>query len=369
MKQIEPAHFPWKDFRRYTYPLGLELGGCAFLSGMTASTYDAKLDRVVAPGTLREQTATVIEKIRSVLQAGGYGPADVVSIVQYVPEAALDRLAQFDEMLRESGFAAAARHVVPVARLLRRDALVEIEVVACRRAERSGDLLRIVSTDGDAPIAFGGHATGTIDAQLERLAHSLAASGSDWSRLARCRVFVPGDDARALDRAVDAIRSRVPALPVVPAAGVPALPPEYDGAQLSIEWLAPEGADSLQAIASGLVRRAGNLLVATGLQCVEAEGIEEQARRLYGEIVPALLARHGIGMAQLVQTVEWLPRDALPGYRATAEIRRKCLAEPFPVASGLVCSALPAGAQLAVDLVAQLAPQFAAAAPATERAS
>jgi len=363
VKPIEPAQFPWKDFRRYTYPLGLDLGDCAFLSGMTASTYDAALDKVVAKGTLREQTSTVIEKIRAVLQAAGYGAGDVVSIVQYVPAAALGSLAEFDELLRAGGLGGAARHVVPVARLLRRDALLEIEAIAARRSGRTGEAVRIASSGGNA-LAFGGHAGGTIEAQIERLSGLLAASGSGWSQVARLRVFVASDAAAALDEAVDAIRSRVPVLPAVPAVGVPALPPGYDGAQLAIEWLTPprpgsrpqaDPSESLQAVASGLVRRAGPFLVATGLQAdAGAGGLREQARYLYGEAVPALLARHGAGMEHLVQTVEWLPLDALPEYRPTAEIRRSLLSEPFPVASGLVCSALPAGAKLAVDFVARV---------------
>lgn len=366
MKPIAPAQFPWKDFRRYTYPLGLDLGDCAFLSGMTASTFDAALDKVVAKGTLREQTSTVIEKVRSVLHAADYDANDVVSIVQYVPSAALDSLAEFEELLRASGLGDAPRHVVPVARLLRRDALVEIEVVAARGGERRGDSVRFLSCDGKAAIVFGGHASGAIGAQIERLTGALAASGSDWSQVARCRVFVAGDAAAGLDAAVDEIRARVPALPSVPAVGVPMLPPGYEGAQLAIEWLVPHedlhpgasqpgSAPALQPIASGIVRRVGPFLLATGLQAESvAGGIQSQARSLYGEVVPALLAAHGAGMERLVQTVEWLPSDALPEYRPTAEIRRSLLREPFPVASGLVCSALPANAKIAVDLVAHL---------------
>lgn len=372
MKPIEPGQFPWKDFRRYTYPLGLDLGACAFLSGMTASVFDATLGKVVAKGTIREQASLVTDKIGSVLRSAGYGFDDVVSIVQYVPAAALDSLDAIDDVLRGCGLAHASRHVVPVARLLRRDALLEIEVVAARRADRSRDLVRVLSKDGECIVACAGQAFGSIEAQVEAFDIALAATGSGWRDVARCRAFVPIRDASELEDSAAAIRARVPVLPIVPLVGVPALPPGYQDAQLTIEWVAPNDASSpaqsprsdpscdasLQAVSSGLVRRVGPFLVATGLQAdVPGNGIEAQARRLYGQIVPALLARYGVEMKHLVQTVEWLTQDALPDYRQTAEIRRGLLCEPFPVASGLVCSALPADARLAVDLVALVQPR------------
>ena len=50
MKPICPADFPWKDYKRYTYPLGLDLGPVSFLSGLTASTYDAATDQSASWG-------------------------------------------------------------------------------------------------------------------------------------------------------------------------------------------------------------------------------------------------------------------------------------------------------------------------------
>src|SRR5690606_20224221 len=119
-----------------------------------------------------------------------------------------------------------------------------------------------------------------------------------WRDVARCRAFVPIRDASELEDSAAAIRARVPVLPIVPLVGVPALPPGYQDAQLTIEWVAPNDASSpaqsprsdpscdasLQAVSSGLVRRVGPFLVATGLQAdVPGNGIEAQARRLYGQ--------------------------------------------------------------------------------------
>ena len=128
---IRPAHFPWLDYSRYAYSLGLTPGGITFLSGQTASGYDPAVGRVVVKGDLAEQACTAYAKVGAILQAAGLGAGDVVRIVEYLPGVALDDYADAerarDQFLQGHRCAVST---VAVERLLRPEALIEVEVVA-----------------------------------------------------------------------------------------------------------------------------------------------------------------------------------------------------------------------------------------------
>ena len=343
--------------------MGLDLGPLAFLSGHTANRYDASADKIVCDGDLKDQTATAIEKIRVILEAAGYAAADVVCIVQYVPPGAFGALPEIEALLHQGAMGHAPRHVVPVTRLLRRDALIELEVFAARSRHRAPrrNAMRLMSGEhgitvfGEAEASHAqAPAQGSLAEQVARIGALLREAGADWPQVARCRLLVATAEAAVLDEAARDLARLVPQVPTIPAVGVAAFPPGWGKAQLCVELAAhqPDLAPGFDASPRGLVRRAGPFLVATGLRADSGESIAQQAERLYGEIVPRLLESAGIGMEGIVQTVEWLTQDALAHYRQTGPIRRNALREPFPVSSGLVCSALPGGSKLAVDLLA-----------------
>jgi enamine deaminase RidA (YjgF/YER057c/UK114 family) len=297
-----------------------------------------------------------------ILEAAEYTPQDVVSVVQYVPPAAFVNLGEIDDLLRQNGLSHAPSHVVPVTRLLRRDALIEVEVIAARPQNRSEkpNAMRLICGQ-DSMTVFGelhsSRSEEPVEALIEQQVSSINAvldeARADWAHVVRCRLLVATEEHAALDKAAAHLARLVPQLPVVPAVGVAAFPSGWGKAQFSVELASghARGRDAAVA-ASGLVGRAGPFLVATGLLADKGEGITQQAERIYSEMVPRLLESANVAMANIVQTVEWLPVDALPDYRNTGPIRRKALREPFPVSSGLVCSALPGGAKLAVDLLA-----------------
>jgi enamine deaminase RidA (YjgF/YER057c/UK114 family) len=361
LKPITPNHYPWKDYRRYTYPLGLDLGGLAFLSGNTASSYDKATDKIVCAGDLKAQAATAIEKIRVVLEAAGYAPEDVVSVIQYMPSGAFAERSIVEELLRKIGMGQARRHVVPVTRLLRRDALVELEVVAARPCERSlqGSAMRIMSGRDALSVfgeAHGGLAEGSLEASLENevaaVSDLLDKASCDWSQVMRCHLLLATDQPAELDRAARHVVGLVPQLSNIPAIGVAALPTALGKARISLAIAGQLGAQSWPSASGSLVRRAGRFFIATGLRAATGEGITQQAEQIYCDMVPRLLESAGIALDGIVQTVEWLTLDALPEYKNTGPVRRNALREPFPVSSGLVCSALPGGAKLSVDLLA-----------------
>jgi enamine deaminase RidA (YjgF/YER057c/UK114 family) len=366
MKPICPSHFPWKDYKKYTYPLGLDLGSICFLSGTSASEYDAATEKIVARGDLPTQTKTALEKIGTILTAAGYSFADTVSLIQYVTPAAFEQLNELNPLFQGHGIDLSSIHVAPVDRLMRRDALIELELIAarpnaCKSVSRHPYVARVDCGD-DGLLFIGKIADGVVrqpvsEAIVEEVAAvsaALAAAGIGWSHVARCRLALASRESHDLDEAVTELRRVLPGLPVVPVVGVIALPAARR-AQLSVEICAeePGSQPELAAAGGGLVRRVGPLLIATGL-CSDDSGLDlvGQYERIFGAVIPELLTSEGMNMSGIIQTVEWVTADVLPSYRDTGAVRRKYLREPFPVASGLVCSALPAQRKIAVDIIA-----------------
>jgi enamine deaminase RidA (YjgF/YER057c/UK114 family) len=368
MKPICPTYYPWKDYKKYTYPLGLDLGSICFLSGTSASEYDAAAEKIVTRGDLRTQTETALEKIRAVLVAANYSLKDVVSLIQYVTPDAFENLCDLKRVFGRHGIACAAAHVVPVNRLMRRDALIELEVIAAKAGtrkyvSRAPDVIRVLS--GKSILLFPGATTGdgahgslneAVAAEVGCVAVVLKSANLTWSDVVRCRLVLMSEQSAEIDEAIVTVNRLVPDLPVVPAIGVAAAPRGARRAQLLVEISAPKVSGPstlLVAKGGGLVRQVGPFLIATGLQSDRSDlSLIGQVERIYSTIVPDLLKSVGIRTSGIVQTIEWITQDVLPDYRQTGAVRRKYLCEPFPVASGLACSALPAGRKISIDVVA-----------------
>jgi enamine deaminase RidA (YjgF/YER057c/UK114 family) len=361
MKAIVPTVFPWKDHTKYTYPLGLDIGGVAFLSGNSASEFDAAAGKIVVKGDLESQIETALAKIRAVLEADNLTLGDIVSIVQYVAPAAFNAIPSLRGILASRGLTGAVGHVVPVNRLMRREALIELEVVAANASQRN-----IVSQTPHAVGIFESESFvlfdesvgslpgegSSIESELRRVERLLLDLGLDWTNVARCRLMAATATAAHLDDAVSLVRDRDRDLPIMPTIGLSQLP--EGSAKISLEIGVPSpNAASARAWEGALVRQHGKFILATGLVSRDSElNLVEQVEQIYGVIVPELLASAGMAMEHIVQTVEWVKQAALPDYRQTGVTRRMLLREPFPVASGLVCSALPGDRKVSVDIIA-----------------
>ena len=135
---ITPAHFPWFDYSRYSFSLGLSLGpDRAALSGHSASVYDPERARIVVDGGMAEQTRTAYRKIGTILRAAGLGFEDVVRVVENVTITGIEHYAEAEAVRSEAfGSHRPAVNTVVVHRLLRPAALIEIEVTADRGSGR-----------------------------------------------------------------------------------------------------------------------------------------------------------------------------------------------------------------------------------------
>ena len=81
---IKPAHFPWFDYSRYSFSLGLKTPASVYLSGHTASEYDPVAKRIVIRGGMTAQVRTAWAKIGTILDASGLGFENVVRVVEYL---------------------------------------------------------------------------------------------------------------------------------------------------------------------------------------------------------------------------------------------------------------------------------------------
>ena len=77
---LHPADYPFFDYSRLTFSLGIVAGGGIWLSGSTAARFDPEAARTVVEGDLVAQTRVVLEKTRITLAAGGLGLGDIARV-------------------------------------------------------------------------------------------------------------------------------------------------------------------------------------------------------------------------------------------------------------------------------------------------
>lgn len=313
-----PKTYPFSDPSTRTFSLGVEAGGSVWMSGCTAGRLDAASGRMVVEGNLVEQARIALEKTRLVLEAGGFGMGDIVTMTQYLtPSALAERpalLAFYGEVFGDS---LPVVSTIVVKSLLRGAALIEIESVAGRG--RSGDLEYL-------PAATG------VDLAAARMRASdlLGERGLQWSNVIRSTELLTPSMLAGNEALPSAPR---PSLQVV-------MPRTVD----------PDAAVQIQLTASRTGGREVVILSAEGDPGVG--GVEAQCREIYARIGRQLEAA-GSSLDAVVKTTEFVTPAGLAAYRRTADVRREVFSAPFPAATGVICERLvDPEAQLAVDVIA-----------------
>ena len=118
---------PWDLGSRHTFSTAVKKGNMLFISGMTAG--DPKTGKIVGEGDIAAQTRFIFEKMDEVLKAAGGSFDDVVKTVDYITT--MDNSKETAKIRREyfqNGFPAATGVVVK--KLLRKEALIEIDAIA-----------------------------------------------------------------------------------------------------------------------------------------------------------------------------------------------------------------------------------------------
>lgn len=347
---IKPANFPWFDYARYTFSLGLENDGRVWLSGHSASEYNADAGRIVVRGGMELQTRTAYAKIAAILDAAGKTLADATRIVEYVTAEGIEHYAEAETVRREMlGGNDPAVCTVVVNHLLRPAALIEIEVTAGGTEDDGIVYLPSVT----APEA-GDDLIAQTNAVFEKTRALLHGAGLDMSSIVKT---VDYTTPLTLGDYKKTGRARKEHLgPVYPAAaGILLSRLQTPETLVSLDVTASR--HPLQAVNPGWERyekltyspavRAGRMLFMSGQaaldpateKAVHAGDIAAQAEYTYGNIIEVLNAA-GLGPEHLIKTIEYVTPAGLANYRQVAAVRERLLNEPYPASTGCICEAL-----------------------------
>jgi enamine deaminase RidA (YjgF/YER057c/UK114 family) len=120
---------PWEE--RFGYARAVRVGRFVYVAGTTAARPDGS---VAAPGDLAAQASAAYATVRRALERAGGSLADVVRVRYYVTS--IDRWPELAAVHRaQVGAVRPASTLVQVARLIRPELLVEIEIDAVLRSD------------------------------------------------------------------------------------------------------------------------------------------------------------------------------------------------------------------------------------------
>ena len=372
---ITPDDFPWFDYSNYSFSLGLDIGGRALLSGHSASQYDHDAGRIVVKGGMEEQTRTAYAKIERILEAAGLDLSAVVRVVENVTVAGIDHYADAERVRGELlGSTNPAVSTVVVHRLLRPDALIEIEVTAggagqafavdstaraafapARSAEDVVYLSTIHPYDEEGTLIGRGdivEQTRQIFRNAERL---LTACGLTMSNVVKTLEMIR-PEGLADYRYTGRVRKEHLG-PVYPAAAgiLQERVAADDDVLISYDFTASTREPA--AVNPGWGRytkltyspavRAGNMLFMSGQAALDPEtesalhagDIAAQTDYTFRNIITVLEAA-GLGPENLVKTIDYVTPGGLGRYRETAAVRKQLLTEPYPSSTGALCHSL-----------------------------
>jgi enamine deaminase RidA (YjgF/YER057c/UK114 family) len=370
LQAITPAHFPWFDYARYSFSLGLKSATGAYLSGHTASEFDPESKRIVVRGNMTDQVRTAYRKIGAILEAAGMGFEDVVRIVEYVRPEGIERYAEAAAVRAEVfGQHQPTVHTVPVKSLLRPEAFIEIEITAGpvgaatdvgSKASPARDCAGLVYLPTVQPVDEHGQIVGAGDivAQtayiFEKAGKMLSALGLGFEHVVKTVDYLT---LEGLGQYKGTGRIRKQHLgPIYPgAAGL--IMPRLVHPQALIQYDFIASRDTLECINPGWTRyekltyspavKAGKLLFMSGQGSLDPatekvlypDDVVEQAQYTYSNIL-AVLKAAGAGPQNLVKTIEYVTPNGLPNYKKVAEVRASLLKTPFPASTGLICQGL-----------------------------
>jgi enamine deaminase RidA (YjgF/YER057c/UK114 family) len=371
---LRPHQFPWYDYSRYTFSLGLSVGERMLLSGHSGSEYDAAAREMVVNGGMRKQAIKAWAKIAAILEAGKRSLADVVRVVEYVTPDGIERYAEAAAVRAESlGANRPALNTVVVNRLLRPQALIEIEVEAepaeappradhgwppawapARAADGLVYLSSILPLDEAGAVIGAGDPVSQTRAIFERAARVLGAFGLGMDRVVKTVDYL-APAALPNYKHTGGVRREFLG-PVYPAAtGIIMKRVAHPDAMIQVDFIAsryppiavnPGWTRYAQLTYSPAVR-AGEMLFIAGHAALDPESgepmhagdVAAQAAYVYENILRVIAAAGG-GPEHLAKTVEYVTPAALERYREVAGVRSRILRAPFPASTGCVCEAL-----------------------------
>lgn len=378
LHEVIPDQFPWYDYSRYSYSLGVARDGHVWLSGNTASEFDPETRHMIVRGSMADQARTIYAKIRTLLEAEDVDPSRVTHIVENVTAEALPRYPEVAAMREELfGNHRPVLNTVVVQRLLRRGAFLEVEVtvdeplVAGPSTGQGGivHLPTLLPLDPSGTSVVSGDPEKQTESIYKQATHMLETLGLGVDSIAKTVEFSTPATA---DNFTGIHTVRKAALgPVYPAATTIVMPRlAHEDALLAVNITAsrepvvsvtPQSLRRDDLTRSAAIRTGSHLFCSgqTAIdpandQVVGPDDVAEQAEYIYSNLLDLLRAAGG-GPENLVRTIEYVTQEGLAGYRSVAGVREVLLQRPYPASTGLVCDALgKRGALIEVDPTAML---------------
>lgn len=372
---ITPATFPWFDYSKYSFSLGLEYKGTCYLSGHSASEYDDSSGKMVIRGGMEDQIHTAFSKIEHILAAANLGIDDIFHIVEYVTNKGIK---YYDDVIATRstilGSQMPAVSTILVDELLRPDALIEIEVTAgrcnpsdsltpkhqigtstARGSDDSVFLSTIYPYDNDGNLVGLDDPVAQVTQIFVNAQEKLQSVGLSMSDVART-IEMLRPEALAMYKETGRIRREFLG-PIYPAAAGILQSQVAPDPNVLIAYDFVASRHQLEAINPGWSRydkltyspgvRAGNILFLSGQAALDPE---TQKAVHTGDIVAQteytyrnhlrVVEEAGMQPSDVVQTVEFITKRGLPNYRGTAEIRKKLFSTPYPASTGVICHKL-----------------------------
>lgn len=379
--EVSPEKFPWLDPSRYTFAMGVEKNGTLYLAGQTASTY-YKGEGVLCKGDILEQTKVVMEKLGVVLDAAGMSFDDVVKTVDYINPQGLAKYKHTAAIRRQYlGDGPVASTGICVDSLLRPDALIEINAIAVK-----GGKERILPAGAEfdrykqltfAPAVKSGKTvwlSGVIGFQRDsegnrvysqdtatQVEHAYAEMGATLKTAGA----TPKDVVQSIDyiapqallqyRNTGKVRKEFFSGTYPTATGIQVNRLLRPTGHVEIELTAvidtpreeiriPSWEKRYEQLTYVPALKVGNQVYFSGQGSVDHSSgqsvvadmdVVAQARRAYQNIAETCAAA-GISMDDIVNTIEFMPPNAVEGYRGVGQVRREIFGDRFPAATGVL---------------------------------
>ncbi len=371
--QVKPEKFPWLDLKRYTFSMGVERNGVAYISGQTASNYDKTEGRVVCKGDIAEQTKVAWEKIGVVLEAAGMTYDNIVRTIDYVAPQGFPLYKRTTDVRRQFlGKSPVASTGVLVHSLLRPDALIEINAVAVKgkkeviipagpEYERFKDLTYAPAVKADNKLFFSGVVElepttpgGQAEACYTRITKTLQAAGASYANVVNIFDYVAPMTVNQYDEITKA-RQRHFGTVAPSVSGTVFHSILNPRGHLEVDVIASltgkreevrikEWESSYQKIGASPAVKMGNLVYlsaqasvdhATGQSIVANYDLGAQARQAYKNLAQVCAAA-GISVDDIAYTLEMTPPTALGDVRVLGQVRREVFGDSFPAATGII---------------------------------
>jgi enamine deaminase RidA (YjgF/YER057c/UK114 family) len=369
-RALQPSHFPWFDYSRYSFSLGLTAGSSLYLSGHSASEYDPARGAIVVKGGMAQQARTAWTKIAAIIEAGGCTLGDVVRTVEYVTPQGIEAYPEAEQVRAEMlGGARPALNTVVVQQLLRPQALIEIEVIARipGGAQHTADqdwpanehdgivyLSSLLPVDGHGALIGAGDVANQTRAIFRRAAQMLASLGLGLNHIVKTVDYLTPAALTDYKKTTEVRRECF--APVFPAATGIIMPRVTAPlALIQIDVIAARrplaiinpGWSSYDRLTYSPGVRTGNLLFISGHASLDPgtgrslhQGdIVAQSEYIYSKIVEVVAAAGG-NPEHLVKTIEYVTMAGMPRYREVANVRTQIMRAPLPASTGVVCERL-----------------------------